>query len=57
MGEGRAVSKEQPNRNDCPKGPDSNHVFKRINTSEGEFKCVYCETVQHFDIFDREWRQ
>lgn len=51
------MSKEQPNRNDCPKGPDSNHVFKRINTSEGEFKCVYCETVQHFDIFDREWRQ
>lgn len=54
MGRGTEVSKVQPNENDCPTGPDYNHVFKSEGAN-GEFRCVYCDKVERFDIFNRRW--
>lgn len=49
------MSKEQPNENDCPAGPDGNHVYTRQGVN-GDFRCTYCNKVERFDIFHREWK-
>lgn len=55
MGEDRQVSKDKPNKADCPKGPDSNHVFQQTNVADDEFRCTYCGIVQYFDVWNRKW--
>ena len=43
----------------CPKSSDGNHIYKvtfALDTGETVYTCTYCNKIQTFDIFGREYK-